>query len=97
MLDDGRLGRKPISLTRIMQRIRVGMRVNGVSDLPLGTVSQVRSCCFEVQPLGQVPHISLTPAAIFDVQISVTLMCMNSDIARYACPIHGRRPSTAVG
>jgi hypothetical protein len=72
-----------------MSPLKVGLPVLAVNDARLGTVGQVRSCCFDlVQPAGRV---ALTSTSVFTVGMTVSLVCMPSELDNYNCPIHGKR------
>jgi hypothetical protein len=78
-----------------MNAIVLGMLVYGVDDHLLGSVSRVRACCIEIALNHSAGSYFLTPAAVFNVDTRVTLMCVNSEVSRYACPIH--QPKATVG
>ncbi|MEO8539390.1 MAG: hypothetical protein ABI577_06575 [bacterium] len=70
-----------------MKRLESGFRVEDVRGQTVGTVTDVRECCFEVASDAQ--PLFLVQSAIFDVQERlVSLVCDKPNCKRYGCPIH---------
>jgi hypothetical protein len=79
-----------------MAPLKVGLPVLAVNDARLGTVGQVRSCCFDL--VAAAGHrLAMTRASVFTVEMTVSLVCMPTELETYSCPIHatsgqGSRP-----
>ncbi len=71
-----------------MNRIEAGMVVLALDDRRLGTIRNIRPCCFEIQIDSTTERVYLAKDAIFNIDMRVTLICLRSDIARYRCRIH---------
>lgn len=50
----------------------------------------MRSCCFEVVEPNR-ERLYLKWDALFDVNMTVELICLEPDLGRYACPLHAHK------
>lgn len=71
-----------------MDKIEPGMVALALDDRRLGTVRSTRHCCFEVLTEENRERWFLTRTAVFNVDMRVTLICLGTEVGRYACPIH---------
>lgn len=66
------------------------MAVAALDGRRLGYIHSMRSCCFEVVE-AQGERVYLKWDALFDVNMTVELICLEPDLPRYHCPLHTKK------
>ena len=74
----------------LLEQVQPGMRVYSVSDLGIGEVAAVETCCFELVERHGGAHHNVAPSAIFVInEGKLTLICEADGLARHRCSSHG--------
>ncbi len=72
-----------------MERVRLALPVFDSSDRWLGTVVDLKPCCFSLMPKSTEKRVMVTEAAVADVNDGeVKLKCDASELSRFGCATH---------
>lgn len=72
-----------------MDRVRLALPVFDSHDRWLGTVVDLKPCCFSMMPKSSEQKVMVTEAAVADVNDGeVRLKCDSDELSRFGCAAH---------